>query len=391
MSRSPMLHRRGLILLLVCLLFPCLCAAEPEENKQMNIISIGKLRQEISSHQEKVEKTSKEEHSLLGELAALDNKIGQQKAKIEVLQTRLREQEQILKTKEQELATITEKNEALRQHLIKRLRSFYLLGRTGFLNIVFSNKTLPDLMLASDAFRSLVTYDQAVFAEYQKSVIEIDRAKRTQELEKSVQEHFLADADKENSLLQQVADEKNAVLQRIQTEKGLYEQAVREMKKAESTLLATLPKPSQPTELKPFGFITQKKKLPPPVWGKVVRRFQELATTEEDTTFANGITIEAPDQAEVFAVYDGIVIFSGYMSGYGKVVIIEHDQHYYTVTARFDDIRVQEGDSVKQAQMIGTIGEDTALFGQGLYFEIRHDTQPENPLDWIQPGTLADR
>ena len=391
MNRSPMPHRRGLILLLACLLLPCLCAAEPEENKQMNIISIGKLRQEISSHQEKVEKTSKEEHSLLDELAALDNKIGQQKAKVEVLQTRLREQEQILKSKEQELTTITEKNEVLRQHLINRLRSFYLLGRTGFLNIVFSNKTLPDLMLASDALRSLVTYDQAVFAEYRKSIIEIDRVKRAQELEKSIQEHFLADADTEKSLLQQVANEKNAVLQRIQTEKGLYEQAIREMKKAESALLAALPKSSPTPELNAFGFIAQKKKLPPPVWGKVVRRFQEPTATEEDTAFANGITIETPDQAEVFAVYDGIVIFSGYMRGYGKMVIIEHDQHYYTVTARFDDTRVLEGDSVQQNQVIGTTGESSALFGQGLYFEIRRDAQPENPLDWIQPGTLATR
>jgi septal ring factor EnvC (AmiA/AmiB activator) len=41
--------------------------------------------------------------------------------------------------------------------------------------------------------------------------------------------------------------------------------------------------------------------------------------------------------------------------------------------------------------MIGTTGEGTTLFGQGLYFEIRHDAQPENPLDWIQPGTLATR
>ena len=160
----------------------------------------------------------------------------------------------MIATKEKELATISRKNEALRQHLIKRLRSFYLLGRTGFLNIAFSNKTLPDLLLANDAYHSLVTYDQAVFAEYRKSVIDIDRAKRAHELEKTMQEHFLADADKENSLLQQVAEQKNAVLKRIQTEKSLYEQALREMKKAESNLLNTLTKPSQATEQKSRGF-----------------------------------------------------------------------------------------------------------------------------------------
>jgi len=364
---------------------------QQETDPQMNAVSIGKLRQEIFSHQEKIKQTGNEEHALLDELAAMDRKIDQQKAKIEALHSRLREQEQVITAKEQELAAISQKNEALREHLIKRLRSFYLMGKTGFLNIVFSTSTLPDLMLANDAFRSLVTYDQSMFAEYRTGVIEIDRAKRAHELEKSVQEHFLNEAAQENSLLQQAAAEKNTVLKRIQTEKGLYEQAVREMKKAESTLLTALTRPSQTSEPKPVGFAARRKQLPPPAWGKIVRRFHELEAAGEDTTFANGITIAAPDHAEVFAVYGGMVIFSGYMSGYGKMVIVEHDQEYYTITARFDDIQVQEGDMVQQGQVIGTTGEIATLFGQGLYFEIRHGAQPENPLDWIQPGALTTR
>ena len=408
-----MIRRLTVIVLLASLLPPCVCATGSGENPQTrtlsigklkrevpplqetdpqtNAIDIGKLRQEISSHQEKIEQSRKEEYSLLDELAVLDKKIGTQMAKVDTLQTRLREQEQVIATKEKELATISRKNEALRQHLIKRLRSFYLLGRTGFLNIAFSKKTLPDLLLANDAYYSLVTYDQAVFAEYRKSVIDIDRAKRAHELEKTMQEHFLVDADKENSLLQQVAEQKNAVLKRIQTEKSLYEQALREIKKAESNLLNTLTKPSQATEQKSRGFAASRKKLPPPVWGKLTSRFHDPAATDEDSPFANGITVLTSDQAEVFAVYGGVVIFAGYMSGYGKMVIIEHDQQYYTVTARFDEIQVQEGDSVKQGQIIGTTGETATLFGKGLYFEIRHGAQPENPLDWIQPGTLTIR
>ena len=384
-----MIRRLAFLFFLASLLIPRWCSAEPEDKQQMNAISIGKLRQEISSHQEKIEQTGKEEHSLLDELATLDAQIGAQKAKIDALQTRLREQELVIETKEKELAIISRKNEALHQHLIKRLQSFYLLGRTGTLNIVFSNKTLPDLLLANDAFHWLVTYDQSVFAEYRKSVIDIDQAKRAHELEKSVQEHFLADADRENSLLQKAADEKNAVLKRIQTEKGLYEQALKEMKKAENDLLVVLTKPSQTPEQKARGFAANKRKLPPPAGGKVTSRFHDPASTEEDSPFTNGVTIMTPEHAEVSAVYGGMVIFAGYMSGYGKMVIVEHDQQYYTVTARFDDIQVREGDSVKQGQVIGRTGDIDTPFGQGLYFEIRHGAQPENPLDWLQPGTLT--
>lgn len=385
-----MLRRLTLACLFAALLPSLLLAETADDSAPANVITIGKLRQEIATHQEKIDQTDKEERSLLDELASLDTKLRQHKTKIETLQTRINEQEEVIATKEQELAAIAKKNEALQQHLLKRLRSFYLLGRTGFLNIVFSKNTLPDLMLANDAFRSLSTYDQSVFAQYRASVAAISQVKQARELEKSVQEHFLAEAAKENGLLLQIATEKNGVLSRIQTEKGLYQQAVREMKKAEGSLLATLSRPNTTPENKAVGFLAQKKKLPPPVWGKVIRHFQEPAANE-DTTFANGITIQPPEQAEVFAVYGGMVIYSGYMSGYGRMVIIEHDQQFFTVTARLDDIQVLEGDTVKQGQIIGTSTDVANLFGRGLYFEIRHGAQPENPLEWIQPGVLANR
>ena len=377
--------------LLASLLIPLPAAAEQEESASMQVITIGKLRQEISSHREKLEQSEEEERSLLGELAAMENKIGQQRAKIEALQTRLREQEQVIEAKERELVVVTEKTEDLRRHLIKRLRSFYLLGKTGLLNTVFSTNNLPDLMVAADSFQSLVTYDQELFTEYRTSVAAIDRAKQARELERTVQEHFLTDADAESRLLQQAADEKNKVLKRIQTEKGLYAQALKEMRRSESELMIALTKDDSKPERKPVGFLAQKKKLPPPVWGKIIRRFNEPGANEEETTFANGITILPPDRAEVFAVYGGLVIFAGHMSGYGKMVIIEHDQQYYTISARLDEIEVLEGDPVRQGQIIGIAGTDNTLFGQGFYFEVRRDAQPENPLNWIRPNTLAER
>ena len=79
------------------------------------------------------------------------------------------------------------------------------------------------------------------------------------------------------------------------------------------------------------------------------------------------------------------------MRGYGKMVIIDHDQEYYSVTARFNELHVKEGDLVKQGQVIGLTGKNATIFGKGLYFEIRHGEVAEDPLDWLKPGTLANR
>lgn len=355
----------------------------------MHSVNVGKLRHEISIHEEKIDQSGRQELSLLDELERMDEKITKQKVKINAFKAQIKEQEQVISSKEKELTAITQKNESLQQHLIKRLKSFHLMGKTGFFNISFSSKTLPDLLLTNDAFHSLVTYDQSLFAAYRESVAAIERVKRSRELEKSVLENFLADADNERLALQQTTEEKNNLLKRIQTQRGLYEQALKEMKKAESTLISTLTSSSKTQEQKVRAFSLNKGKLPPPVWGEVISRFKQESATGDDTIFTNGISINTPDKSEAFAVYDGEVIFAGTMRGYGKMVIIDHEQEYYSVTARFNELRVQEGDLVKQGQVIGLTGKNASLFGKGLYFEIRHGEVAENPLDWLKPKTLV--
>jgi len=376
------------LLLLTCLLSTLPCPALADD-QQTHAINIGKLRMEISAHEEKIDQSTKEELSLLGELAKLDERISRQKMKIRELKTRIGEQQLVIAAKTEELAEIVKKNKALQQHLGKRLHAFYLMGKTGFLNILFSHKTLPDLLLTGDAYQSLVTYDQALFRAYRESLLSIEQVKRSHELEQTVLEGFLTDSDQENTTLQQAADEQNRLLKRVQSQRGLYEQAVREMKKAAHQLTATLPSAPKEQDQKDHGFARNKGKLPPPVWGKVIGRFNQAAVATDDPIFTNGITITTPDRSEVYAVFDGEVIFAGYMAGYGKMVIIDHLQQYYTVTARFDEIQVKEGDSVHQGQVIGLTGEVATLFSKGLYFEIRHGELAENPLDWLKSGTLT--
>ena len=62
----------------------------------------------------------------------------------------------------------------------------------------------------------------------------------------------------------------------------------------------------------------------------------------DSAPFAHGITIGVDGEREVRAVYGGVVIYADYMPGYGKMVIIEHAQQYYTVTAKFAKILVGE-------------------------------------------------
>ena len=71
------------------------------------------------------------------------------------------------------------------------------------------------------------------------------------------------------------------------------------------------------------------------------------------------------------------------------MVIIDHGMDYYSITSRIEEISVKEGDIVEEGDVIGTTGNIATLFEKGLYFEIRHGTQPVDPLEWISREGLT--
>lgn len=203
-------------------------------------------------------------------------------------------------------------------------------------------------------------------------------------------ENFLADADTENEALQKNTQEKNDLLRKVQAQKGLYQLAVKEMRRAERELETAMQAraPSSPVQSTRDGFLQAKGQLPSPLWGEVVRRFQQ-AGKDDSTTFANGITITTPPHSEVRSIYSGTVLFAGPMRGYGNMVIIDHQHHYYSVSARLGEIRAHQGDSIGQGRVIGTTNAHSNQPDNALYFEIRRDAVAEDPLSWLHPGNLA--
>jgi murein DD-endopeptidase MepM/ murein hydrolase activator NlpD len=101
-------------------------------------------------------------------------------------------------------------------------------------------------------------------------------------------------------------------------------------------------------------------------------------------TFRNGVDIEAAEGTEVQAVYAGQAVYTGWFKGYGNLIILDHGNDYYTLYAHVSDILVREGDDVRQGQRIGTVGDTGSLAGPRLYFEVRYQSKPQDPADWLR-------
>lgn len=136
------------------------------------------------------------------------------------------------------------------------------------------------------------------------------------------------------------------------------------------------------------GFGKEKGKLIWPLAGDVISRFGRQKHPEFDAyIFKKGIEIIAKNERNVKAVYNGIVAYADWLKGYGLMTIIDHGNSYYSIYGHASKLYVSKGTNVKEGQVIGVSGNSNASNEEGIYFEIRHNGQPVDPLPWIRSGS----
>ena len=98
----------------------------------------------------------------------------------------------------------------------------------------------------------------------------------------------------------------------------------------------------------------------------------------------NGIDLAGPTGTDIYATADGVVTYSGWQSGYGRIVIIQHDFGIETRYAHNSNNRVKAGQRVSRGQHIADMGSTGRSTGPHLHYEIRVGGKPVNPMFYIK-------
>jgi murein hydrolase activator len=124
------------------------------------------------------------------------------------------------------------------------------------------------------------------------------------------------------------------------------------------------------------GFAASRGRLLFPLAGR-----SEVRPARREGTDGPGLEIRSTIGAPVRAVYGGRVAYADRYGPYGRLVIVDHGDHYYSVSGNLAGIDVKVGDEVSAGERIGSVGDE----GKGplLYFEIRHATQTIPPGPWL--------
>ena len=80
----------------------------------------------------------------------------------------------------------------------------------------------------------------------------------------------------------------------------------------------------------------------------------------------------------------GEVVFSDWLRGYGNLIIVDHGSDYLSIYGNNDALLKEVGDAVTGGDAIASVGAGGVGSESGLYFEIRHQGQPLDPLQWVR-------
>lgn len=127
------------------------------------------------------------------------------------------------------------------------------------------------------------------------------------------------------------------------------------------------------------SFIRQKGNLRLPVRGTVAGRF---GSQREGGGTWRGLFIKAGPGSEVKAIAGGKVVFAEWMRGFGNLLIVDHGDAYLSIYGNNDSLLKQVGQAVKGGETVATVGNSGGNPDSGLYFELRHQGQPIDPMKW---------
>lgn len=372
---------------------PALCHGTARmEPKRSELIkkekSLEDIKRKLREERFAAKKITEKETSILGELERVNINLSNKKEELKRLEAGLERIRRETALASATAADLEQDRKALTLRLKKRLKAMYKMGSLSRVGAL-----MPDD--ADMAGYGAATKYMTVIAENDLSLI--DRrgvAIARLEAEKARLAALKAEMEGERALIavkksetEAAAREKTALLNEVKREKTKTLKAIDELNASATELNGLLKRLREADEAVPAGasgFAAMKGRLPMPVEGRVVSAYGKVRHPKFQTvTFNNGITIEAAEGRPVRAVYDGKAAFTGWLKGYGQLIIVDNGNGFYTLFAHLQKTLKERGESIKKGEIIGLTGSTGGLEGPGLYFEIRERGIPRDPMSWV--------
>jgi septal ring factor EnvC (AmiA/AmiB activator) len=343
---------------------------------------LAKVRERRAALEQELARLRGEEKSLLGEVEQLELELRLRTEELTEIQISLKRTRARLDATVARVRQLETSLAAARPALAAHARALYKLGDMSYLRLLLSIDRPSDFFRGYRFITTLARRDNARVVAFRADLAALTTEKA--ELEQRTQESIALRArlTAARRRLDAQRARKTELLTSLVERKELNAAYVEELAQAEGRLQELLSGSGSGEVAVPLGAF--RGSLPWPVEGRVREGFGRRKHPRFDTyTVHNGIEIGAPPEAEVRAVHEGRVVFAERFRGYGLMVVLDHGAKHHSLYAHLAEVAVEPGQDVAAGATLGRAdpgGEE----GPGVYFEMRYQGRPEDPLDWLR-------
>jgi septal ring factor EnvC (AmiA/AmiB activator) len=354
---------------------------------------LGGLKKKIQEEKQRVKAIHKKESSVISQLNKMDRNLSKKEKELKVLNRTLEGVVQKVRKTNEELQLVTQSVETQEAFLEKRLVALYKFGETGMPQIFFSSNSYGEFLNSRRYLASILGQDRELVEDFRKRQTVLGSYREQLKEDERELQALKEQTEKKQAEIRKDRLQKSRLLDSVRGEKRIHLAAIKELETASAQLQTLLNRLEREIREKAKaevfipagkGFGTFRGKLAFPVEGRILSTFGKNENPKFNTfTVQKGIEIEAAIGAEIRAVYDGRVLYSDWFKGYGKILIIDHGEGYYTLSGHASALLKNVGEEVRGGEGVALVGDTGSLKGPCLYFEIRQRGKPLDPLEWL--------
>ncbi len=356
------------------------------------------IQQEIQQLEQDLKQANRQLQNELKVLRMLEKQIQLTHQAIQLLTENIALTEKEIERTREQIQQLTERIARLQTVFKRQVVFAYKFGRVQQLNWILGARSVNEAYRRYQYFQKISASARAVYDD----LVEAQKAKqalsRKLEAQLAEQKAIVQEKQAEEARLKERRKDRQKVVSRIKRNRKLLAQAMQEKRRALKRIQEMITRlerqRAQQAQTRQqdarwvklsgrFGRL--KGKLNWPVRGKVLHKFGRYRSNVTGGVLtSNGIDIQAPRGTPVRCVHSGKVAMVAAMAGVGYMIIVDHNDGYYTVYAHLEQVTVQEDQFIEGGTVLGTVGELGSLEGPKLFFAIHKGEKPQDPLKWLR-------
>lgn len=342
----------------------------------------------LSEKQERIEQQAQEEKNKIQEAT---DKLNEVSEKMRILQAKLDEantaykeikakldnaNEQIAQ-KEKQLADTEQSLKKNQKYLQKRVRDIYIHGQISYLDILFGAKDFSDFLTRMDLIKRILRYDYDLITKIHQERNSIIQTKAELEKEKAATEKLYDEAKTKKFALDDKKSALDKMIDRIKYDKETSEKAYKELMNASEQIALMIQRRGSSAYVGTGQMIW-------PLGGPITSEYGwRTHPIYGNARYHSGIDIGGDYGMNIYAADSGTVTYSGWISGYGNTVIIDHGNGVSTLYGHNQSLTVSVGQNISQGDVIAHCGSTGNSTGPHCHFEVRVNGEPTNPYDYL--------